>query len=133
MAKAATYVEYDNAKLLKLMENLEGQPVRILHDGVDYGIWQEVGHHGVAARTFMSPAAEHVRPALMKGLRPIIERQSDKLEVFIVKLAGDAQDEAQSQIVAKNIVDTGALHDSIKFSTPREFQRYARGAIAMAR
>lgn len=32
-----------------------------VHDGVDYGIWQEFGHHNVAPRTAFTPAVEDTR------------------------------------------------------------------------
>lgn len=117
--KVSIWVEKDVRKLQSLLRNLEGQPVRILHDGVHYGIHQEYGPQGRPAHPFMTPAVEAVRPAFFKGWPMVIEKQSMSAEAFVEKIARDAEAHAK----ANAPVDTGALKNSIDISTPEEFSR----------
>ena len=122
-----TTVIMNTQKLDKLLQNLKGQPARILHDGVEYGIFQEfgwttgAGRH-VGAKPFMTPALEHIRPAFQKGWKQVIENQALSAEDFVEKLARDAEG------VAKTLAPyrTGNLKNSIAVHTPEEFRRFVK-------
>ena len=40
---------------------------RMVSDGVDYGIWIELGHHSYPPHPFMAPAVEYLRPWFEKA------------------------------------------------------------------
>jgi len=113
-----TKIVVDTKKLDRLLARLKGKPVRILHDGVTYGVYQEFGTHTVPPHPFMTPAIEHIRPAFNKGWKQVIESQSISADDFVEKLARDAETAAK----ASAPVRTGALRASINVSKPEEFR-----------
>lgn len=108
----------DTKGLDRILAALEGEPVRILHDGVHYGVYQEFGtSRGVPPHPFMTPAVEHIRPAMEKGWKQVLEGSGGKAIDLVDKLARDAEAVAKANAPVK----TGALRNSITVSTPEEF------------
>uniref|UniRef100_A0A6H1ZDD2 Putative tail protein n=1 Tax=viral metagenome TaxID=1070528 RepID=A0A6H1ZDD2_9ZZZZ len=109
-------VTMNDKRLRELIKNIPtGEVVRVLHDGVNYGIYQEFGTSRMAAHPFITPAIEHIRPAFEKGLKQI--KNLEMAEDFVDKLAHDA--EAVAKASAPFL--TGALRNSIKVSKPEDF------------
>lgn len=100
--------------LERLIRNCVGIPVRILHDGTEYGVHQEFGTVRHAAHPFMTPAIEHVRPAYNKGLKQL--ENLEQADAFVEKLGRDAETVAK----ANAPVDTGNLRNSIAVHKPEE-------------
>ena len=120
MAKPTFTVDVvkDVERLRKTIRHMAGTPVRILHDGVEYGVYQEFGtSRGVPAHPFMTPAVEAVRPAFERGWKQVIEEMAMSPDDFVEKAARDAEGHAKSRAP----VDTGALKNSIAVSKPEEF------------
>lgn len=58
-ADAKQMAPVDTGALRNSIETEEGQGISaIVHDGVEYGIWQELGTSKMAAQPFMIPAME---------------------------------------------------------------------------
>ena len=114
----------DTTKLDKLLASIgKGEPARILHDGVEYGIHQEFGYTStggghVSGKSFIRPALERVKPALTKGWDQVLEKQVMSPDDFIEKIARDA--EAIAKREAPYL--TGALKNSIGISKPEDFR-----------
>ena len=113
-------VEVDTAKLDALIRTIKpGEVVRIVHDGVNYGIYNEFGTTRMAAHPFMTPAIEAIRPAFFKGLKQMKNLQ--QLEDFVDKLSRDAEGHAKNFAPVK----TGNLKNSIGVSTPQTFTGFS--------
>lgn len=109
-------VVYDNRTLRELIRDCGGKPTRILHDGVDYGIYQEFGtSRGVPPHPFMTPALEAVRSQFLEGLKQIANLRQG--ENFVELVARRAQAIARDRAP----YDTGALKNSIDVHKPNEF------------
>ena len=85
---------------------------------------QEFGTHRksgegwhVPPHPFMTPAVEHIRPAMEKGWKQVLEGSGGKAIDLVDKLARDAEAVAKANAPVK----TGALRNSITVSTPAEF------------
>ena len=110
----------DFTKLNQLIVEISREPAkRILHDGVEYGVYQEYGWtspsgNPVPAQPFMSPAIEAIRPAFEKGWSQLANLTS--AEAFVEKCARDAENVAKRTAP----VDTGALKNSIAVSRPED-------------
>lgn len=100
-------VRIDDAELRRLIGGTKRNPVRIVADGVEYGIYQEMGTSRMIAHPFMKPALEAVRPGLAKAFRQAFT--SDQAEAVVEKAARDV--ERLAKVHAP--VDTGALRNSI--------------------
>jgi hypothetical protein len=100
----------DRAVLDRLIANCHGQAVRIVHDGVTYGIYQEFGTYKMRAHPFMVPAADAVVDEFMAGLGDL--KNLEQADAFVDKTAHDLAGYAQYYAP----VDTGALRASIKVS-----------------
>lgn len=115
MAGKVTMV-VDDTRLVQMIQNMKPtEPVRILADGVDYGIDQEFGTSRRAAHPFMVPAIEYVRPAYDKGFGQI--QNLEHAEAFVEKLARDAERKAKTLAP----VLTGNLKSSIHVVKGEEF------------
>ena len=109
-------VEVDTKKLDDLIRTIKpGKVVRILHDGVAYGIYNEFGTVKMSAKPFITPALEAIRPAFFKGLKQI--RNLQMLEDFVDKISRNAEGIAKPLTRLK----TGNLRSSIGVSTPETF------------
>lgn len=115
----------DYAELNMLIRECKGEPKRILHDGVEYGIYQEFGftHYisgaQVPAQPFMTPALEAIRPAFEKGWGQLANLT--QADTFVEKCARDAQNVAKQNAP----VDTGALKNSIDVSRAEDMPELA--------
>jgi len=105
-------VMIDMARLEQLMRKIPDKAVRILHDGTDYGKYQELGTTKMAAHPFMTPAAEAVRQPFLDGLKVL--RNIEDIDTFTDKVAYDALGIAQTYVA----VDTGRLKNSLAVSKP---------------
>jgi hypothetical protein len=103
------------ARLLELLEKCKGEPTRILHDGVKYGVYQEFGTRYMAPHPFMTPAVEAVRGPMKEGMGQIANLEA--MDTFIDKIAHDAEGIAKAYAPVR----TGALKNSIKVSKPEAF------------
>ena len=133
-------VTADFKVLERLIQNCQGKPVRIVHDGVEYGAWLELGTTRIAPRPFMTPATEAARPTFEKGWKQLSTLEG--AEAFVVKIAQDVVTTIRrSMSGAKHgreykhgsvthrasapgeppAIDTAALVNSIDVSTAEEF------------
>lgn len=103
----------------RIMRNLgDGDPVRILHDGVEYGVYQEFGtSRGVPPHPFITPAIERTRPAFEAGWKQVLEQGNVSPDDFVDKIAHDALGIAQQEAP----VDTGNLANSLRVDKPEDF------------
>lgn len=125
-------IRVDDRVLVKLIKESSGKgPVAIVADGVEYGLFVEMGTHekrgGVlgalgfkgAQRTgpqaFMKPAVERARPGFNKAFKGAIT--IEKADQVVRKAAFDIERIAK-ELVA---VDTGALKNSIHVVTGKSF------------
>ena len=128
-------VTVDDAKLRALIAQTKGpvQPA-IVADGVEYGLFQEMGVENgfgrgirIPARPFMRPAVEAVRAGFTKAMKGAIT--SAKVSAVIRKTAFDVERGAKQRAP----VDTGALKNSIHVTfgdSPNfevEFEQMRRG------
>ena len=101
-------ITVDDTKLRALIAATKGKkPVRIVADGVEYGLYQEMGTERMGAHPFMVPAVEQVRPGFaqaFKGLDNLVAA-----EKVVEKAARDVERFAKVNAP----VDTGALRSSI--------------------
>mgnify|MGYP001561716920 CR=1 FL=1 len=104
----------DMARLDELIRKCVGKPVRILHDGVNYGIYQEFGTRYMAAHPFMTPALVAVAEPLAQGFKQMANLED--ADRFVEKVARDAEGIAK----ANAPVRTGALRNSIAVHRPEE-------------
>lgn len=112
MAKARIVVK-DDRQLRQILKNVAGANVkrRIIHDGVEYGVFVELGTSRMAARPNLMPAFEQATKNLADALGQAIESGSDPDDV-LAKVAFDIQ-----ALWAGNVpVDTGAFKNSITVS-----------------
>lgn len=99
----------DDTKLVRMIKQTRGKkPMRIVADGVEYGIHQELGTHRTAAQPFMRPAVESVRPGFTTAWKAAGSNfgLADKV---VEKTARDVERLAKQNAP----VDTGALRASI--------------------
>ena len=118
MAGTKAFTVYTDMKTLqRLIKNCKGKPVRILHDGVDYGVHNEFGTSRMSAHPFMTPAIEGVRSEFLEGWKQVhnLEQGEDWVELCARRADGIAKAHAP--------VDTGALRASIAISKPEDFEQ----------
>jgi len=142
-------VKVSKEKLQSLLRNLPDEAVRILHDGVNYGVHQEFGagpheirpreakalywpgaehpvavvhHPGNPPHPFMTPAVEGVRDELIQGMRQVVERQTMTADRFVETVARHAQALARQYAP----VDSGQLRNSIDVHKPSEVAEILR-------
>jgi hypothetical protein len=109
----ATKISLDDAKLQAIKAAVADQTVksRIIHDGVEYGIFVELGTSRMAARPNLVPAFEQVTKGLDEAIGQAIERAINVDDVM-AKMAFDIQ-----AIWASGVpVNTGAFRNSITVS-----------------
>jgi hypothetical protein len=121
-------VKIDRSKLEKLLRELPDEAVRILHDGTNYGVFQEFGFthwksgEAIPAQPFITPACEAVRDELVRGFRQIIEHQTMGADEFVETVARHAQSLARQFAP----VDTGNLRNTIDVHRPSEVAEMLR-------
>lgn len=108
-------IRIEDAKLRKMIAATKGKkPMRIVADGVEYGLYQETGTSRMAAQPFMVPAVEKVRPGFVEAFKG--DEKFMQSERIVEKAARDVERFAKHDAP----VDTGALRGSIHVYTPRE-------------
>jgi len=100
-------IRLDTTDLDRLARRAGGTTKRIVADGVEYGLYQEMGTVYMDAHPFMRPALEAVRPGFEKAWDDVITLE--QAEQVVEKTARDV--ERLAKIRAP--VDTGALRNSI--------------------
>ena len=99
----------DDSKLATMIRETKGKkPMRIVADGVEYGLYQEMGTTRMAAHPFMRPAVEAVRIGFTKAFKEAGSNFALADQV-VEKTARDIERLAKQQAP----VDTGALRASI--------------------
>ena len=117
MARAVHFTVYtDMAVLQRMIKTMKGKPVRILHDGEDYGIYNEFGTSRMSAQPFITPAIEGIRDDFLDGWKQVVnlEQADDWVELCARRAEGIAKSHVR--------VDTGALKASIAVSKPEDFE-----------
>lgn len=106
-------IRLDDAVLQQLIRD-SGQRVRrrVIHDGVEYGVFVEFGSSKMGARPCLVPAFENHTKNLKDVIGQAIERGVN-LDDVIGKIAFDIQADYQGSVP----VDTGALKGSISVDT----------------
>jgi len=116
MARPKITLRVDDSELQRLIRKSSGKgPVRIVADGVEYGLFQERGTSRNGAHPFMTPAVEAVRPGFQKAFADVltIEQATEVVD----KTAFDVERLAKQNAP----VDTGALKNSIHVVSGDEF------------
>jgi len=103
-----------DARVLKelLKATSFGSVARWVHDGVEYGVFQELGTDKMAAHPFMRPAIEANRRSFEQAFRGAGDRGLFHPVDIVEKVAFDVLGEAQIRCP----VDTGALVNSLSVS-----------------
>ena len=105
-------VVVDDKRLLALIAATKGKaPVRVVADGVNYGIYLEMGTSKMSARPCAGPAAEDIRPIFQQALRGAVTRQ--QVEDVVDKTAFDVEKRWKEYVIQKDVVDTGAYLNSV--------------------
>ena len=99
----------DTSGIDALARNLQDEYVRYLHDGVSYGIYQELGTFKMAAQPFIRPAIEAHRGQFVKIIQAHgLEGLDRAVEDMAITCLATAKDLAP--------FDTGALRISLEVS-----------------
>jgi hypothetical protein len=108
----AVIIVDERIELDRLISSTGARVERIIADGVEYGVFQELGTSRLAPQPFMSPAVEAVRP----GFEAAFANQltDAQVESVIIKTAFDIERGAKERAP----VDTGALKNSIHVEEP---------------
>lgn len=110
---AVTVIRVDTSKLDEIARaTAEPTRRRIIADGVEYGVYVELGTSRMPARPCLVPAFEAHTRELARALGQAIER-GVSLDDVLGKVAFDIQRDYQSNVP----VDTGALKNSIHVET----------------
>jgi hypothetical protein len=116
MAAPKIQITVDDRKLRDLIAKTKGPaPVRIVADGVEYGLYQEMGTVKMGGQPFMVPAVEKVRPGFGLAMKGAITRA--QVEQVVEKTARDVERFAKQFAP----VDTGALRNSIHVVQANDF------------
>ncbi len=108
----ATEVKLDAKKLDQLIKAIGDEPIkpRIIHDGVEYGVFQEFSIGG-SGHPSLVPAFERHTKELPKLIGQAIER-AISLDAILAKIAFDIMRDWAADVN----VDTGAYRNSITVS-----------------
>jgi len=116
MARPKITLKIDDRVLVKLIADTKGKgPVRIVADGVEYGLFQELGTSRMAAQPFMVPAVEAVRPGFVKAMKG--QLTMTQVTAVVDKAAFDVERGAKQRAA----VDTAAMKNSIHVVDGDEF------------
>jgi hypothetical protein len=121
-----THVRVDDAKLVKLIADLarQGTPTRIVADGVEYGIFLEMGTVRMKqAYPTLTPAVESNRDALEKGMQQAggdLTRVTTVVDKVAFDVLGKWQENIRQMPVGDHIglIDTGAMINSTHVVEP---------------
>lgn len=113
MASKTVRITLDDRKLQEIISATSGGVRRrVIHDGVEYGVFVELGTSRMAARPALVPAFEDHTRNLGNVIGKAIEANVP-LDDVIGKVAFDIQRDYQANVP----VDTGALKNSIGTDT----------------
>ena len=108
----------DDSKLVAMIQQTKGKkPMRVVADGVEYGLYQEMGTHRMAAHPFMRPAVEAVRAGFTKAFKAAGSNFALADQV-VEKTARDVERLAKQHAP----VDTGALRASIHVVSGEKYE-----------
>jgi hypothetical protein len=107
--------ELDATVMEELIRSTDGTITRWVHDGVSYGVFQEMGTHKMAAQPFMRPSIEANRRGFERALRQGGLGMIKDPVAVVEKVAFDVLAGAQIRCP----VDTGALVNSLSVSEER--------------
>jgi hypothetical protein len=106
----------NDSELVRLIQKTKGKgPVRVVADGVEYGLYQEMGTSRIPAHPFMRPAVEAVRAGFTQAMKGALTM--DQVTAVVDKAAFDIERGAKQNAP----VDTGALKNSIHVVDGEEF------------
>lgn len=109
-------IRVDDKELVRLINKTKGKgPIRVIADGVEYGLFQEMGTSRGAAQPFMKPAVEAVRAGFNKAMQGALTME--QITLVVDKAAFDIERLAKQNAP----VDTGALKNSIHVVDGEEF------------
>lgn len=122
-----TTITYDYSVLNKVLAGLKGKHTKVVADGVNYGIYWELGHtrgKTMLQHPFMVPAVEKWRKPFKEALEKGKEDGYTKVSIddIVDKVAHGIELAAKQEIetpknkgngVTSDLVDTGALKNSI--------------------
>lgn len=116
MAGPKITLRIDDRELTGLIRKTSGKgPVRVVADGVEYGLYVEMGTSRMAARPAARPAVEKVRPGFDKAFQGVIT--NEQAAIVVDKAALDVE-----RLWKQNAaVDTGAYKNSIHVVDGAEF------------
>jgi len=110
-------IRIEDAKLREMIRATKGKkPIRVVADGVEYGLYQELGTTKMDAQPFMVPAVEKVRPGFTEAFKG--DEKFMQAEQIVEKAARDVERFAKQDAP----VDTGALRGSIHVYEPNEIE-----------
>ena len=109
-------IRVDDRKLVALIAATKGKgPIRVVADGVEYGLYQELGTSRMGAQPFMVPAVEAVRPGFIKAMKG--QLTMTQVTAVVDKAAFDVERGAKQRAA----VDTGEMKNSIHVVDGEEF------------
>ena len=100
-------ITVDDRALKALISNTGAKAEKIVADGVNYGIWLEIGTSKMAARPAAGPAVEAVRPGFDRAFKG--QLTDTQVETVVTKAAFDVERGWKERAA----VDTGAYKNSI--------------------
>lgn len=127
-----TEITYDFSALDDLLRKMKGKYQRIIADGVNYGIYWELGHmsgENFLQHPFFAPALEEWRKPFQQALQQAVDKRVDNLDDVLDKLALDVATSIKKEISAikdkgngnqSDLIDTAALLNSITVLKPED-------------
>lgn len=106
-----------------ILKSLKGKHVKIISDGVAYGIYWELGHTTPSGaflqKPFLVPACEQMAKPFKQAMQQAVDKGDLKtLDNVIDKVAFDVEKRAKQIITELPLIDTGALRNSIAVHDP---------------
>ena len=125
-----TSITYDYTGLDKALAKLKGKHVKIISDGVKYGIYWELGHTTSRGNfqqyPFLVPSVEEWRKPLKDALKNNLDKGNLlSVDDVVLKVAHGVETSAKRRIMGeigsgKDLIDTGALYNSIAVHDPED-------------
>ena len=107
-------IDVDDRELVKLINAASG-PIKpkVVADGVNYGIYQEMGTVKMAARPCAVPAIEAVRGGFAQAFAQASAITTALAQGVVEKAAQAVEQGWKQNIITKGVVDTGAYLASV--------------------
>lgn len=112
---ATISITVDDRVLAKMIREAKG-PIKpkVVADGVNYGIYQEMGTvRGLVARPCAAPAVEAVRAGFEKAFAQASAISTEKAQGVVDKSARDVERIWKQNIITQDVIDTGAYLNSV--------------------